>query len=51
VGKGQHFMKNGEINAYFGQILPIKANGYSKNWHLTIQPQFLLFAQRSQLNV
>jgi hypothetical protein len=50
VDKSQEFMKNGEINAYFGQILLINANANSKNRLLTIQPQLLLFAQRSQPN-
>ncbi|MBS3963228.1 MAG: hypothetical protein KGZ80_01815 [Methylomonas sp.] len=28
-------MKNGAMNAYFGEVLPIKANACSKNRHLT----------------
>ena len=30
MGKGQHFIKNGEINAYFSQILLINDNANSK---------------------
>jgi hypothetical protein len=30
--KSQGFIKNGEINAYFSGVLPIKANACSKKW-------------------
>jgi len=40
-------MKKGGINAHFSRILPIKTNGYSKNWYLISKPEFLLSVQSS----